>query len=333
MDNFCTLFDSFYLSRGIAMYESLKRNASDFHLYIFAFDNIALTILNTLNLENTTIISLKEFENQELLNIKPTRTKAEYCWTCTSSIIEFVLNNFSVQYCTYIDSDLFFYHSPSVLLEELDDEKTVLISEHRFSWFGKLCDEKRAGRFCVQFITFKNSPESRTVLTRWKNQCIDWCYAKFEDGKFGDQKYLDEWPEMYNNVKISENIGGGVAPWNVSRYKIRKDGDSLKGVEIKTGKCFDLIYYHFHYVRFMDNGYVDLGWNAIPGDSFKYLYIPYIKTILNIERDMENTYGDYKQIYYTTIISGLKGRLKHVLKKITKLNLVKIETLSLTSHS
>jgi hypothetical protein len=327
MNSFCTLFDSFYLSRGLAMYESLKRNISDFHLYIFAFDNLALTILNTLKLENTTIISLKEFENKELLTIKPTRTKAEYCWTCTSSTIEYVLNNYSVNSCTYIDSDLFFYHSPYVLLEELTDEKTVLISEHRFSWFGKIHEERRAGRFCVQFITFNKSTESRAVLSKWKNQCIDWCYAKFEDGKFGDQKYLDEWPDLYKNVKISEIIGGGVAPWNIRQYKIKINGDSVTGVEVKTGSSFDLIYYHFHYVRFLDNGYIDLGWNVIPKDSINKLYIPYINTIIRIERELESSFIDYKTLYYSTMSSGWKDSLKILIKKITKLNMIKAETL------
>ena len=328
MNNFCTLFDSFYLSRGLAMYESLKENFTNFHLYIFAFDNLSLKILSSLNLENTTTISLNEFENQKLLNIKPTRTKAEYCWTCTSSTIDYVLNNYGVHYCTYIDSDLFFYHSPSPLLEELNDEKTVLISEHRYSWFAKVYEEKRAGRFCVQFITFKNNAESRTVLTRWKNQCFDWCFARYEDGKFGDQKYLDEWPLLYKNVKISENIGGGVAPWNIGQYKINREDGSLTGIEIKTGKCFDLIYYHFHYVRFMDNGNVDLGWNAIPNDSLKNLYIPYINTIIKIERDLENSFSDYKTVYYSTMTSGLKDYVKHLIKKITKYNLIKLDTLN-----
>ncbi len=39
MLNFCTLFDSRYMSRGMAMYESLKKHCNNFHLYIFAFDD------------------------------------------------------------------------------------------------------------------------------------------------------------------------------------------------------------------------------------------------------------------------------------------------------
>ena len=85
MYHFCTLFDSFYLTRGVAMYNSLEECGTDFHLYIFAFDDVSFEILNQLNLKHATIISLKEFEDEKLLDVKPSRSKAEYCWTCTSS--------------------------------------------------------------------------------------------------------------------------------------------------------------------------------------------------------------------------------------------------------
>jgi len=67
MYNFCTLFDTNYLSRGVALYRSLENVCEDFHLYIFAFDNTCLDILNKMNLNKATIISLKEFEDDKLL--------------------------------------------------------------------------------------------------------------------------------------------------------------------------------------------------------------------------------------------------------------------------
>jgi hypothetical protein len=149
---FCTLFDSAYLSRGLVMYNSLKQHTNEFHLYIFAFDELCYSILVSLSLENTTIISLKTLENNDLLEAKKTRSRAEYCWTCTSSAIEYVLINYNVSSCTYIDADLLFYRSPSVLFEELTIGKSVLITEHRYSKISRLYEQKRAGRFCVHFL-------------------------------------------------------------------------------------------------------------------------------------------------------------------------------------
>ncbi|MGO8085215.1 hypothetical protein [Rhizobium leguminosarum] len=33
----------------------------------------------------------------------------------------------------------------------------------------------------------------------------------------GDQKYLDEWPDLYANCHIIEHPGAGVAPWNYEK--------------------------------------------------------------------------------------------------------------------
>ena len=324
MHNFCTLFDSSYLSRGLTMYNSLKQHSSDFHLYIFPFDELSLKILSGLNLENVTLVSLANFETPELLKTKQSRTKAEYCWTCTSSTIAYVLDNFKVPDCTYIDADLFFFNSPEVLLNDLNLEKTVLITGHRYSFFSKLYEEKRAGKFCVQFITFKNNPESRLILDKWISQCIEWCYARFEQGKFGDQKYLDSWPDIYNNVMVSEHLGAGVAPWNVNQFLIKRKDDYLSGVEKKTGKDFELIFYHFHFVRFMDNGSIDLGWNRIPKDIQSKIYIPYIISLKETELFIERSFSEYKTKYYKSKSSGLKETIKHLIKKVTKFNLIEI---------
>ena len=56
MYSYCTLFDSNYLTRGLAMYESLKKYSDNFHLYIFSFDDKSHELLKKLNLEFVTVI-------------------------------------------------------------------------------------------------------------------------------------------------------------------------------------------------------------------------------------------------------------------------------------
>ena len=324
MISFCTLFDSAYLSRGLVLYDSLKKYSPDFHLYIFAFDDLCYNILVSLSLENATIISLKMLENNDLLEAKKSRTKAEYCWTCTSSAIDYVLTNYNVPACTYIDADLCFFNSPSVLCEELNDEKSVLITEHRYSKIAGLYEKRRAGRFCVQFITFVDNPESRMVLSDWKNKCIKWCYNRYEDGKFGDQKYLDEWPGKYKNIQIMRHLGGGVAPWNVGQYKIFMEDNSLYGIEKATKRKFDLIFFHFHFVRFHEEGHVDLGWNYISQSIKEIIYYPYILKIVETEKLLSKLNPEYRTSFHKNNPENLKDIFKSFFKSVSKYNIVKI---------
>jgi hypothetical protein len=306
------------------MYNSLKQHTNEFHLYIFAFDELCYSILVSLSLENTTIISLKTLENNDLLEAKKTRSRAEYCWTCTSSAIEYVLINYNVSSCTYIDADLLFYRSPSVLFEELTIGKSVLITEHRYSKISRLYEQKRAGRFCVQFITFFNQPDSRKVLAGWKSQCLKWCYNRYEEGKFGDQKYLDEWPVKYKNVHILYHLGGGVAPWNVGQYKIFMDNGLYFGIDRKTKRKFDLIFFHFHFVRFIKNGSIDLGWNFIGNSVREIIYFPYILKILDTEKMLSKLNAEYRMTYSNTISGNLKEIVKSGIKRISKFNIIRI---------
>jgi hypothetical protein len=324
MWNYCTLFDSIYLSRGMVMYESLKTHSGEFHLYIFAFDDLSRKILKELDLQNVTVIPLNEFETPQLLEIKGGRSKAEYCWTCTPSIINHVLKNYSVSVCTYLDSDLVFYSDPSVLIEEMiDHQKNVLITEHRFSTLARLYEEKRGGRFCVQFVTFTNEKNSLEILEKWRLQCINWCYARYEDGKFGDQKYLDDWPLTYSNIHILQHPGGGIAPWNLQQYRFFEDGNSITASNKKTGSIFKVVFFHFQYVKFIIKGAYDIGWYLIPAYVKKLFYITYFKKIENIEKRLELTNLNYQTVFSGFNTDSIKNFVKTGFKKVFSYNIIK----------
>lgn len=286
MINFCTLFDSNYLTRGLALYKSLKEVCSSFHLYVVAFNQDCYDYLSSANLDNLTAISLQDFEDEELLNIKPTRSAAEYCWTCTPSIIAFCLQKFQLPSCTYIDADMIFYNDPAVLIEEME-HNSILISEHRYT---KDYDQsKDSGIYCVQFMCFKNNAEGLTALNWWRKRCMEWCYARHEDGKFGDQKYLDDWTTRFKGVHVMQHPGGGVAPWNIQQFNcLNKDGIVFIQ-EKKTGKLYPLIFYHFHGVRVYTDQYISCceALYEIDQQTKKLLYIPYFNTLRLIENELK----------------------------------------------
>jgi hypothetical protein len=201
------------------MYKSLRNHCDDFHLYIFAFDDKCFNLLSKQKLPNVSVIPLNEFEDPDLLMVKPTRTPTEYCWTCTPSTILYCIEKYHLKLCTYIDADLYFYSDPKVLIDEMGD-KSVLITKHRYT--PEYDQTNTSGKYCVQFISFKADQNGFEVLKWWRNACLNWCYNHYDDGKFGDQKYLDDWTTRFTGIHELKHLGGGVAPWNMQQYTFIK---------------------------------------------------------------------------------------------------------------
>ena len=247
MHNFCTLFDSNYLSRALVMFHSLEATGENFKLYAVCFDDLSFQILSKLKLANLVVIQLSDFENEELIEVKKLRTAGEYCWTCTPYVIRYVIDTYKLGQVTYLDADLCFYSKPSVLLDELNNsECSVLITEHRYT--PRYNQSEITGIYCVQFMTFNATEEGLMVLQWWQERCLEWCYARFEDGKFGDQKYLDDWPTRFKGVHVLQHLGGGVAPWNVQQDKLTSDKGKLYVNELP------LVFYHFHSYKYYSDG-------------------------------------------------------------------------------
>lgn len=306
--NYCTLFDSYYMNRGLAMHESLTRTCQNFHLYIFAFDKKSEDILCKLRLKNVTVIGLDDFEDEKLLSIKSSRSKGEYCWTCTSSTIYYCITKFELDHCTYIDADLYFFSNPNVLVDEMQD-KSVLITEHRYT--SQYDQSETSGIYCVQFITFRNTNDGMKALTWWRDRCIEWCYDRFEDGKFGDQKYLDDWTDRFKGVHVLQNLGGGLAPWNIQQFDIETH-PTLHVTEKKTARNFKVIFFHFHAVRFLKDEIVDLGAYRLSA-SAKKLYWIYLKNIQSVNDKL-------REFDFRPIVQGYqtKKSIPHFVHKVIR---------------
>lgn len=248
--NFVTLFNANYLSRGMVLYHSLEKHCANFHLYVVAFDDATFDYFQKFPQKNLTAISLAQFEDEALLAVKPTRSAGEYCWTSTASTVLYCIREFKLDHCVYIDSDMCFYSDPKVLFDEWGD-RSVLITEHRYT---KAYDQSMvSGIYCVQFVGFKNDANGIEVLEYWRNACLDWCYARVEDGKFGDQKYLDDWTSRFKGVHVLQHPGGGLAPWNMQQYRFARSGNKITGTEIASGKTFEAVFFHFHGLKIYRN--------------------------------------------------------------------------------
>ena len=105
--------------------------------------------------------------------------------------------------------------------------------------------------------------EGELVRKWWEERCIEWCFNRFEDGKFGDQRYLDKWPQQFPNiVHILQDKELCLAPWNASRFPFG-----------------NAVFYHFHGLRITSKNSVNTGGYTLPSPVLKYVYEPYLKDL------------------------------------------------------
>lgn len=247
---FCTLFDSGYLLKGLSMLRSLGRHCPTAEIHVLCMDAQTQQILEGLDLPFVKCIALGEVENEELLKAKADRGVAEYCWTLSPCLPWHVMHKHpDIDFITYVDADLLFYADVETLFDEIG-EASIAIIEHRFT--PRLKDREVNGRFCVEWVSFRRDEQGMACLARWREQCIEWCYYRLEDGKMGDQKYLDEWPNRYSACHILMHPGAGIAPWNYAQYAFDRDGAGKITVQGTP-----LIFYHFHQFQLLDNGGFD----------------------------------------------------------------------------
>lgn len=279
---FCTYFDSNYLIKGLALYRSLVRHAVPFRLWVLCFDDLAYETLQRLNLHEVVPISLKDFEerDEELLQAKGNRSRIEYYFTCTPSLPLYILRNYpEVDVITYLDADLFFFSEPFPIYEELGDN-SILIVGHRFPPHLKRLE--LFGIYNVGFLSFRRDNNGLQCLNWWRRRCIEWCYDRAEDGRFADQKYLDDWPTRFQRVVVLQHKGAGLAPWNVDNYSLR-----LQNGQVMVDSQ-PLVFFHFHGLKQIKPWLYDLNLAkyGVHTDSLlkRHIYGPYIRELQEAAR-------------------------------------------------
>lgn len=309
---FCTIFDSNYLDKGLVLYDSMCKHIVDFKLYVLAFDDACYQILKNENYKNMIVISLKDFETSELLKVKKERTRAEYCWTCSSWSIKYVLDTYKENICTYIDADMMFFSNPKSIFEEMrNNDCSVIIVPHRFETEE---EEKKAhdtvGSYCVQFNTFVNDNNGKKALEWWAEKCLEWCYYTLPGTTewYGDQKYLNVFPEMFEGIYICNHFGVGLAPWNAKLVDLySKDEIVVK----KTKQVFPIVIYHYESVNYLTKHIINVSSEAGTKDFNKTVYDPYVFAIVEKRCYLKNKYGFVFKQTHRELTNNLFLRLYH----------------------
>jgi len=260
MEHYVTLFDSAFLPQALALHASMQRHVPQYKLWMLCVDDEAGDVLEQLDLVNVALLRLSALETNSLLEVKSKRSRGEYCWTLTPYAPRFVFeSDVSVRRVTYVDADLSFRKNPKPLFDEFDASgAAVFITDHGYA--PEYDQSATSGQYCVQFMTFERD-RGESVRRWWQDRCTEWCYARFEDGKFGDQKYLDDWPTRFDGlVHVLRAQELAQAPWNATRFPHSAG-----------------VFFHFHGLRIAAGRRFDLGpLYPLPKTALQYVYRPYL---------------------------------------------------------
>ena len=200
---YCTYFDQNFCPFGLSLIQSLRLHDSSSFIFVLCLDKYTFLLLQNLDLENIQLIQLLELEKAfpDLLEAKANRSTIEYYWTLTPYVIYYIIyENKACSTLTYLDADQFFYCDPKIIFDEIENSD-VAIMPHRFP--ESIDSSIEHGNFNVSWLTFKNTPNAKACLEWWKESCHEWCYAAGDQYRYGDQKYLDDFPEKFNHVHFN----------------------------------------------------------------------------------------------------------------------------------
>ncbi len=291
---FCTVSNKKYLLQGIALAYSLHNYINNYKLYYLCLDDESHQILNQIQTEfDLKIIPISHLELEtiypELIKLKQNNF-SEYCFAFSSLFPKYIFTHFNEPSVIYIDSDTYFYSSPQLIYDEINN-KDVGIIRHRH-----IDRSHPAGEYNVNVVYIKNNTNGNRVL--------DWWYAAYitqfpkELSTCGDQKYLEGFEDIIGkeNIAIIDTLVGHGAPWNYKLYDYSLFNDSPKKIiwnnisQIFVFNHFSQFTFNFITDTFTHTGGKHLG-DINYGKIFdipelQYLYVDYYQTLKEINNQL-----------------------------------------------
>jgi hypothetical protein len=280
---FCTYFDRRYISRGLALIQSLRVvTKGKFQITVLCLDEETHRTLAAMAQPEVDCFSLQELEEKDeaLLIAARDRSRVEYYWTLTPSLVLWLLQRFPERsWLTYVDADLFFFSSLDSLYDERP-EASVFIHAHRYP--PRLAFMEANGKYNVGMIGFRNNSEAQEVAAWWRERCLESCHLDIRSGQCGDQMYLNEWPERFPGVHVLQDPGVGLAPWNI------REGH----LQVKNGQILlenhPVVFFHFHGFRYGGGRYLPARRFYISSRICRIIYDPYLQALQQQEKIVRN---------------------------------------------
>lgn len=242
MNVFFTICSNNYLAQAKVLGASLHQHQPGIPFYIFLCDKKSGEInYDELNAE---VIAAEEIEPaMDELALKYNVIELNTC--IKPHVVQYLFETVKADKVIYLDPDIKVFSSLSFLFEALETD-AILLTPHIYTPIpidGKLPGEHtflNYGLYNLGFVALKNNSESLAFAQWWKEHTYKQGYIRPEDGIFVDQLPVNFAPFFFKNVKVMQDWGLNMAPWNLhERHLTYRDG------EYWVNDSIPLKFYHF----------------------------------------------------------------------------------------
>ena len=270
--NFVTFCTSDYLIQAASLIDSIINVHEESIVYFVGLDKLSKNTIAQKHLFNKNIKvidfgTLDDLIEEKQISERPFKEKIFALKpVIISKILDFIPEENFLIYC---DSDLFFYRKFS----SSDGMKSILLTKHKFA--NHLSKHQTYGIYNAGLVGFRNNEVGKSILEWWKIRCLESTDLQNKDGIYGDQKYLEYFSNLTDEISIEDNYAINQGMWSISSDELILSGPKICNQELQ---CF-----HFHGLKLskflIKTGISRYGKLRNEKDIFKYIYQPYLEVL------------------------------------------------------
>ncbi len=279
--HYVTVADSAFLPRLSVLHASMMRHCRPFTLHVLPWDvAVRWWALSAEGVLPHTVAA-KRWLTCELPG--PPRSLHERMWSARNDLVATLLEQGCMSVCQ-LDADIYFFSSPEALFAQVDLHQTPMgVMPHYFASAAEglpgITHESHADPYGVHNSgsVIMRDPD---LARRWANMTRDWCYFRAEDGKFADQKALEDLTLVKGASILPPWAFPG--PWTSQAHIVllrETAGEIYFG---GPDKIMPLVAWHFSSLRLNADGKVTQYANpeyALDQDTIDIVYDPYVREL------------------------------------------------------
>ena len=310
-----TICSNNYLAQAKTLGDSVLKHNPDYSFMIFLCDKKCQEVDYSF-FEPHKVVEVQDVLMEKFDEMAGKYDIIELNTSVKAFVFHYIYNTFKdVEFVMYFDPDTCVFDKLILIEKELENA-SVLLTPHIYTpveFDGKQPTENiftQYGIYNLGFLATRRKEGTFDLLEWWKKRLEINCYNKPQEGIFVDQLPMNFAPIFFKGVKVSENRGLNMAPWNLHERNL-----TLSGGKYFVNDATPLVFYHFSNCKPHDSENLSTYYTRVTfegQDVLRKIYDQYKKAVL------KNNYKKLSQIACAFKPKALKKEGESTISNVLK---------------